>query len=291
MPRTPKSLLWFIRHSTLAGVSSFFLLAVLMASCEIEKPIGYFANGMNLSAIDTFPRAEQPIQQGDLLNITFFSDNPDATSIYNQVMAGTSKSSVISSSQDNARSPASSNAGGVAGYQGYRVDQQGNIRIHGLGLVHTEGMIRSELERHLTEKITALGVLSNPYCVVQNVSIRITVLGQVNAPGVFQTQNNRVTVFDAIALAGDILPTGRKQDVVLIREKEGKRSYVNLDLTNQDIFRSPNFILQQNDLLVVQANRLQMAPFQNQRQQGVNIILSFASILTILLNFLINSRI
>jgi polysaccharide export outer membrane protein len=262
------------------------LLSTLAASCRLEKPPGYFEQGIDTAVVDVSVRPELPIQPGDLLSILFYSDNPEATAIYNQV-SGVYARSPAASAQENIRQSASG-GGAAQAPAGYRVDADGNIRIHGLGSVKAQGLTRAELERRLTERITAMGVLTNAYCVVQFSGIRITVLGEVRAPGAFQTANERMTVFDAIGMAGDILPSGRKQDVLVIRDEDGRRSYAKVDLTSQDVFRSPHLHLRQNDLVVVQANRLQLAASDTQRQQYMSLAVSAASILILLLNLILN---
>lgn len=266
------------------GLRMLPILMLWAASCKIQKPAGYFESGIDTLRVDTVRKAELPIRKGDVLHVTFYSDNPDATAIYNQV-AGSNAGSPVSSMQEKA---SSSSAMGGQSIVGYKVDLNGNIRMHGLGLVHAEGLTCSALERHLTERITSLGVLSNPYCIVKYAGIQITVLGEVRAPGVHVTQQENINIMDALAMAGDIVNTGRKDELILIREDDGRRTYSRVDLTSQDIFRSPHLQLRQNDILVVQANTLQLNPLQAIRQQYVSMVVSVASILVLLLNIIIN---
>jgi polysaccharide export outer membrane protein len=93
---------------------------------------------------------------------------------------------------------------------------------------------------------------------------------------------------EALAMAGDILPSGRKEDVLLVRQDENRRTYTLLDLTRQDIFRSPHFTLKQNDMIVVQANKLQQNMAFTMRQQYLGLAVSVASILVLLFNLIIN---
>lgn len=269
-----------------AQATAALVLLVLAASCRIERPPGYFARGVDTSWVDTSVHPDLRVRPGDLLSITFYSDNPEATAIYNQAGGG-SVASPAAAMQDNVRQSSGSAAGGQSPGV-YRVDSTGQVRIHGLGLVRISGQTLAEAERLLTDRMASMGVLSNPYCVVRYSGIRVTVLGEVRAPGAFQTTNDRMTVFDALGMAGDILASGRKQDVLLIRDEDGRRTYAKLDLTSQEIFRSPHLHLRQNDLVVVQANRLQLSAADNMRQQYMGMAVSAASILVLLLNLILN---
>lgn len=262
------------------------LLLVFAASCRTEKPIGYFDKGVDTTLVDTSVHSQLMVRPGDLLSITFYSDNPEATAIYNQAGGGSS-ASPASAMQENTRQSSGNTAGGQSPAV-YRVDPAGQVRIHGLGLVPLAGRTLYEAERHLTERIASMGVLSNPYCVVRFTGIRVTVLGEVRNPGAFQTSNDQMTIFDVIGMAGDILPSGRKQDVLVIRDEDGRRTYAQLDLTTQEIFRSPHLQLRQNDLVVVQPNRFQVTAREVRRQQNLGMIVSVASILVVLLNLILN---
>jgi polysaccharide export outer membrane protein len=264
------------------------LLLTMAASCRIEKPVSYFSNGLDTALVDKSIHPELPVSPGDLLSIMFFSDNPEATAIFNQAGGG-SAASPASQTQDNTRQ-SMAGAAGVQSQVVYRVDSAGQVRIHGLGLVPLAGLTLAEAERRLTARIASLEVLSNPYCVVRYSGIRVTVLGEVRAPGAFQTPNDRMTIFDLLGMAGDILPSGRKEEVLLIRDENGRRTYAKLDLTSQAIFRSPHLHLRQNDLVVVQANGLQMSQSETRRQQYLGMAVSAASILVLLLNLLFNIR-
>lgn len=269
---------------SLPVVLPVLLLALVGASCRIEKTPGYFQQGVDTTLVDMLAPPKLRIEAGDELSIVFYSDNPEATAIYNQASGGAASSPVSVMREGNRQA----GSGAMATASGYVVDTEGNVRIHGLGPVRVAGLSLAELERRLVDRINAMGVLANPYCIVRFSGIRITVLGEVKNPGSFRAQQDRLTVMEALAMAGDILPSGRKEDVLLVRQDENRRTYTLLDLTRQDIFRSPHFTLKQNDMIVVQANKLQQNMAFTMRQQYLGLAVSVASILVLLFNLIIN---
>jgi len=227
-----------------------FLLIIggstFIVSCVGSKPVPYFKGGLDTTQLQKIVIPDQLIQKGDILSITIFSDNVEATAIYNQVGSG---GSTVSPKGDRGNASTGTNS-----LSGYLVDNNGNIRMHALGMLQVEGLTRQQLEELITNKIEKLGVLSNPYCVIRFNNFKIIVLGDVTAPGVFTIPTEKASVLEALGLAGDITTYGRKDQVMLIREIQGKRTYANLDLTDPAIFSSPYFYLRQNDVLVVQSD-------------------------------------
>lgn len=265
----------------------FFSIICILPSCRIQNVPGYFNGYLDTSRMDAYRHPELLVQKGDRLSITFFSDNPQATAIYNQV-SGASVPSSSGGSQMDAGKVSSGSSAGSQGFLGYNVDQDGNIRIHGIGVVHVEGLTRAELERLLSEKITAMGVLSNPYCRVQFEGLRVTVLGEVRSPGVIQFQTERMTVMDALGMAGDVLLSGDKGKVMLVRDQNGQRTYKQMSLEDKRVLQSPDYFLKQNDVIIVHGNELQKSQAQVFRQQYLSLILSIMSILVLVLNLFIN---
>jgi polysaccharide export outer membrane protein len=253
----------------------FFLCVFLLSSCYNSRPVAYFQDGkLDTSITHSIEIPEYVVQKGDILNITIYSDNPEATAIFNQASAG--MSNINQSSGKGAA--ATSNVA-----NGYLVDREGNIRLHAIGLLHVEGLTKRSIESQIIEKLQVLGVLTSPYCVVRLSNFRITVLGEVTAPGVYSMPSEKASILDAIGQAGDLTIYGRKDQILLIRESMGRRTYTDIDLTKPDIFTSPNFYLQNNDVLVVKADRKKTTPADQQTLQLITIGLTALSTLAILL--------
>jgi polysaccharide export outer membrane protein len=254
------------------GFNCFLFILLIgsgLTSCIGSKPIPYFGGQVDSTKTQSFKLPDQLIQKGDLLSIVIYSDNPEATALYNQVATGGTVSQNMQTS--------GGSAGGNEG--GYLVDNYGNIRLHAIGVLNVEGLTKIELEKRITEKIKDLGVLTNPYCVVRLSNFKITILGDVTSPGVFTMPAEKATVLEALSLAGDLSLYGRKDKIMLIRENQGQRTYANLDLTTPDIFSSPYFYLRQNDVLVVQADKRKMTAADQQTLQYV--MLGFTAVSTI----------
>lgn len=271
------------RHTTRTfkpAIPAFCIAIVLMSlvtgfsSCVSSKPVPYFQGGLDTTQFQDVKIPDQRIQKGDILSIVIYSDNAEATAIFNQAAGG---GAAVTSPQGT-----KGNAPTVSGnISGYLVDNNGNIRLHAIGVLPVEGLTRQQLEELITQKLTTLGVLSNPYCIIRYNNFKIIVLGEVSTPGVFTIPTEKASVLEALGMAGDINMYGQKDKVMLIRENEGKRTYYNLDLTDPNIFSSPNFYLRQNDVLVVQADKRKATAADQQTIQYMT--LAFAAISTVAL--------
>lgn len=184
--------------------------------------------------LDTIPNftvssREAKIQKGDLLSITVYSDNPAATAIFNQAQV-------------------TAGAGTTAG--GYLVDQQGDIRFQTLGPVHVEGLTKLELMKHMDEKLKTY--LTNPYTDIRFLNFKVNVIGEVARPGPYTIPEEKISILELLGLAGDLTIYGRRDNVLVIREMEGKREFGRVDLRSANLFQSKYFYLQQNDVVMVE---------------------------------------
>jgi len=267
------------RHTTRTfkpAIPAFCIAIVLMSmvtgfsSCLSSKPVPYFQGGLDTTQLQDVRIPDQRIQKGDILSIVIYSDNAEATAIFNQAAGG---GTAVASPQG-----AKGNAPTVSGNtSGYLVDNNGNIRLHAIGVLQVEGLTRQQLEELITQRLTQLGVLSNPYCIIRFNNFKIIVLGEVSSPGVFTIPTEKASVLEALGMAGDINMYGEKDKVMLIRENGGKRTYYNLDLTDPKIFSSPNFYLRQNDVLVVPANNKKATPEDQQTRQNITLALAIVT--------------
>ncbi len=190
---------------------------------------------------------DQIIQKSDNLNIIVYSDNPEATKIYNQPL-------IVNNS-------AGGSGGGLIGGSptsaGYLVDENGNIEFQGLGLLHVEGLSKPQLKDTLYNRLKDL--LTNVYCTVRFLNHKFTVLGEVGKPGIISIPDETLNLLEAISLSGDLTFYGRRDNVLIIREEGGRRKFARLDLTKPEIMASPYFYLQQNDIVIVEPTRKKIA--------------------------------
>jgi len=228
-------------------VQIIFLLSlpVYLISCVTQKRIpNYIENAKDTTTnIETkFP--ELRIQKNDLLSIQVYSEStkPQVSDvIYN--LPGISTSSSAGSS-------GSSSTGQPASSSGYLVDVNGNIEYPRLGTLYVEGLTKLQLADLIKKKISD-SVLTNPSVIIRFLNYRVTVLGEVAKTGTISAPGERMTVLEAIGLAGGITDYGQKNIVKVVREIDGKREIGTIDLSSKDLFDSPFYNLVQNDYVIV----------------------------------------
>lgn len=239
----------------LMRLAVLLMVISMVSSCFGSRPVSYFSQG----AIDTALRQQivvalkdQSIQKGDILSITVFSDNPQATSIFNQagnIPSVTQQQDVLSKSIQVGQVPGASNAAG------YLVNNEGNIRMHAIGEIKAEGLTKEQLADTIVSRINRGNYLSNAYAIVRLSNFKITVLGEVRQPGVITLLAEKANVLEAIGMAGDLTDYSLKDRVLLVRENQGVRSFHRINLLDPNVFSSPYFMLRQNDVIVVESDK------------------------------------
>lgn len=164
---------------------------------------------------------------------------------------------------------------------GYLVDNDGNIDFPILGSIRAGGLTTNELKASILEKLK--NYLKDPVVTVRFLNFRVTVLGEVNNPGSFLVANERISVLDALGLAGDVTPYSDRNQVQVVREENGYRTYAVLDLQDREIFKSPYFYLQQNDMLYVQPLGERTASLRDQSQRALPYVSAGITLITLIL--------
>jgi polysaccharide biosynthesis/export protein len=267
------------KYFTQVIFSALFLMSTL-SSCFSSKPVAYFNGYIDTSLVQDIKIPEQLIQIGDLLSITIYSDNPEATAIYNQAGGATVAPLQAAGVSKSVTSNVASTGGGATGYL---VDLDGNIRMHALGNIKAEGMTKDQLNNLITDKLKQLGVLTNPYVIIRFNNFKVTVLGEVRTPGVYTLPSEKANVLEALGLAGDVNDFGIKNNVILVRESQNKRTYARLDLTDPNIFISPNFYIRQNDLLIVFPDAEKPTAKDQRNMQYITLSLAIVSTAAVLI--------
>jgi polysaccharide export outer membrane protein len=168
-------------------------------------------------------------------------------------------------------------AGGVGGGRpiiGYLVDSEGFIDFPVLGLIEAAGKTVNELKAIIATALT--GYLVNPVINIRFINFRITLSGQVNRPGSYIMPSERVTILDALGVAGDLTPYANRTNVLIVREQDGERSVGTVNLLDKHIFDSPFFYLRQNDFVYVDPLPEVTASVRDQSQR----ILPWVSLVT-----------
>ncbi|HVY73291.1 MAG TPA: polysaccharide biosynthesis/export family protein [Puia sp.] len=224
-------------------------------SCGNSRSLVYMQGQFDTTALSKVNAVEPIIRIGDILSIIVYSDNPEATRIYNQslITTATSSGAINSSGGGGAGSGGSAVIGTNPSTPGYQVDANGNIVFQGIGLLHVEGLTKAQLKDTLDVRLTPF--LQHPYYNIRFLNYKFTMLGEVAHPGIINIPGERINLLEAIAMAGDLTFYGRRDNVLVIRENNNKREFARLDLTRPDIMESPYFYLQQNDMVYVEPNK------------------------------------
>jgi polysaccharide export outer membrane protein len=224
------------------------LISLFLISCHSQKKIvySYIQDANDTLVKNAIKNFEPVIQKNDLLSIQIYSNStkPEISdALYNPPgLSGTSGNAGGNSGS----------SGGSSGGHGYMVDMDGNISFPRLGVIHAEGLTKRQLADTIVSKITDL---ENPTAVIRFLNYRITVLGEVGHQGTFTIPYEKVTIFEALGLAGDIPVTGKKDNIRILREINGDREIGTVDLTSKNIFESPYYHLQQNDVVLVEVKK------------------------------------
>lgn len=206
---------------------------ILLTGCATREKVVYFQG--DLQAIEKQAERYAPtIQPDDLLVITVSARDFEATKPFNQV-------NFYYQSTDEVR------------LQNYLVDAEGYIEYPVLGKVKLGGMTRSEAMSYL--KALLGEYIIDPGVTLQITNFKITVLGEVSNPGSFTLPNERITILEAIGLAGDLTLYGVRNNVLVIRETDGEKSFHRVNLTSDEVFNSPVYMLKQNDVVYVEPNK------------------------------------
>ncbi|WP_244914346.1 polysaccharide biosynthesis/export family protein [Sphingobacterium faecium] len=208
------------------------------------------------------------IQKNDILTIVVSATDPKVTAPFNPVSSLASNN--MTQAVDMALRPT------------YTVDVDGNIILPMLGKVHVEGLTRLQAIEKIRDELSQY--IKDPGVNMNFNNFRVSVLGEVARPGSFIMPTERVTILEALGMAGDLTIRGVRQHVTLIREVNGQKSMHHLDLTKQETLNSPYYYLAQNDVIYVEPNKAQI----NNSKLGANtnIIISIAGLLITVISVL-----
>ncbi|MEC4050895.1 polysaccharide biosynthesis/export family protein [Flavobacterium sp. SUN046] len=230
----------------------FIVSLILFTSCVSRKKMVYFQESEQVGGSDNskgnVANFEPVIQNDDMLFIQVSDLEADAVTHFN-----------LQSSQsvtDAAGINAGSNNTYAAQKQTYLVDNIGNIDFPVLGSISVGNLSVTKVKELLREKLTVY--LKNPIVNVRIVNFKVSVLGEVNKPGTVSIVSQRVTLPEALAMSGDLTIYARRDNVLLIRDVQGVKTYNRIDLTNSNIVDSPFYYLDQNDVIYVEPRKVKL---------------------------------
>lgn len=228
-------------------IKAFALLlgVVVLASCASQKRVIYLQDTQADEQIKIAQDYQIRIKPLDRLTVVVNSRDPELAAPFN---TSTSLNSLTGT-------PLSTYSSNSASLQIRTVDENGDLDMPIIGPIQCKGKTRSELAQAIAKKIIDGGYINDPTVNVQFADMKISVIGEVARPGFYDVTRDKVSIFDALAMAGDMTVYGVRSEVAVTREVDGVRTIEYLDLTSTDIFNSPAFYLQQNDVVYVKPNK------------------------------------
>jgi polysaccharide export outer membrane protein len=233
-----------------------------MQACNTQKNLGsivYFNQPGDTALARIVQNYEPVIRPGDRLRIVVDAANALSVAPYNLGGSGGA-------------------AGGASATIGYIVEADGNIHFPQLGKIEVAGLKRKELVDLLTGKLVKF--VNDPIVSVEFLNFKITVLGEVGRPGTINVPDGKVTIIDAIGLAGDLPLTARRDNIMVLREKNGQREFGRINMLSKNAFSSPYFVLQQNDVVYVELTSAKVAASDQTFSRNLSIASGVLSLLT-----------
>ncbi|MBR3432929.1 MAG: polysaccharide biosynthesis/export family protein [Bacteroidaceae bacterium] len=271
------------------SVLSVLALAAMMCSCVSTKKIVYFqgADSLYQQAQQVMQQYEMKLKPADQIMVKVTCSEPDLLSVFAQdVVMGTSGGQGGGSSNLN-----SSGSGSMSNAYAYTITNDGYVILPSIGKVSVAGLTTVDAAKVIEEKITEINHIADPDVTVMLLNARVAVLGAVKSPRVVNLTSERNTVLDVLSQCGDIADTGLRQKIKLFREVDGQRMMYEMDLTKSDVFNSPAYYVQQNDLIYVEPNKSQSiksSAFYTFWTAGATIISTLATVTSMI--FLIKNN-
>lgn len=242
----------------------FLCLIAFLASCSAPKEVLYLQDIASIKEENIDKNYEVIIHKDDLLAILVNSKDPELALPFNMPVV---------TYQIGAQTTAQQRL------LGYLVDQNGDIDFPILCKIHVEGLTRMQVTELIKQKLMSEDLIKDPIVTVQFLNFKVSVMGEVTRPGTFDISGDRITLLEALSMAGDLTIYGRRDRVAVIREKDGKRRILYHDLRSSDIFQSPCYYLQQNDIVYVEPNKAKTGQSRINSNNSVGVWLSAVSVL------------
>jgi polysaccharide export outer membrane protein len=225
---------------------SCFLLVLWLTSCSSSRNLTYFSDlqteGEQKNKIVN--ATEPKIQPNDLLSISVSTLSAESNALFNSgiLLPANNANNINSNNINNSR-------------DGYLVDNLGNISFPIIGQVKLGGLTRDEATKKITAEVKRY-IKGEPIVNLRYLNFKVTVLGEVGRPASINVPTERINVLEALSMAGDLTVFGKRENVLIIREKDGARSLTRLNLNSKESLNSPYFYLQQNDIVYVEPSKV-----------------------------------
>lgn len=252
--------------------------ALLLASCSTVKNITYFQDRLVDAPEEIDSHAGIVIQPKDMLSIVVSSRNPELAPMFNlPIVSYQAGSEVVAT-------------GGMQKLMGYVVDNDGYIEFPVLGRMKVASLTRWTLSEMIKEKLEKGGYLTDPVVTVEFMNFKVSVIGEVNSPGTYNIEGDKVTILEAISMAHDLTIFGKRENVSVIRELDGHRTIYEVNLCSVDLFKSPAYYLQQNDIVYVEPSeiRARQSTTDDKSLRLTSILISSGSLLASIASLIVS---
>jgi polysaccharide export outer membrane protein len=251
---------------------TLFLSVLLFSSCDTSREILYFQDVKINDPVKIEKSLEIKILPKDLIMIAVSSRDPSLAALFNLPLA--------SYQVGNSELTASRNSQVL----GYTVDSAGKIDFPVLGALSVAGLTRKQLSQMIKERLIRENLLKDPVITVDFLNLKIDVLGEVKNPGSISVTKDQITLLEAISMAGDLTIYGKRDGVLVIREVNNTRTTFKVDLRSSNLFSSPAYYLQQNDVIYVEPNvvRAGQSTINDNNLKSISLWLSITSLLATL---------
>ncbi|HEX9980721.1 MAG TPA: polysaccharide biosynthesis/export family protein [Flavobacterium sp.] len=246
----------------------FLVCLLLIVSCGSRKKIAYLQDIGNSGEAGSAVSFEPVLQPDDLLSIIVSAETPEVTVPFN--MPAIQGNYEVNNNQN--------------GIKTYLIDNTGNIDFPVIGKIKLGGLTRSQAISKLVQAVAEY--VNNPGINLRILNFKVSVLGEVIKPGTFTIQSERITLLEALSMSGDLTIYGKRDNILVIREAEGKKSYNRVDITKSDFINSPFYYLTQNDIIVVEPNQTRV----NASIIGPNISVAISALSLLLTVIVLISR-
>lgn len=255
------------------GILLFALLVIFFSSCASVDKIAYFQDLEPGVAEQATTPLEIRVRPHDKMSIVVNSKDAELSNLFNlPIVSNRVGMSSLQSSGYNSQQ-----------ISGYTVDGQGYIDFPVVGRIQVVGLTRAETAAHIKNTLIVENLVKDPVVTVEFMNLGVSVLGEVARPGRFAIDRDKMTLLDAIAMAGDLTIYGKRESVYVLRDEQGVQTPYLVDLTStRQLYNSPVYYLQQNDVVYVEPNvvRARQSTVNANNVRSTSFWISLASLLT-----------
>lgn len=257
-------------------------MVLALAACSTPKDIAYFQDREDGASIQVLNQQFIKVQPSDKLSVVVNSKNPELANMFNlpyfthRIGSIDRTTSTLSASQN---------------ISCYTVDSEGNIDFPQLGKLRVAGMQREEIARLIKGKLIESQLVNDPIVTVEFANLYFSILGEVSRPGRYSIDQDKISILDAISMAGDLNINGKRKNVTVLRENNGKQDIYTLDLTSAyNLYSSPVYYLQQKDIVYVEPNdnRIRQSTINGNNVRSTSFWISLTSLLTSITVLIVN---